>query len=142
MTSSEQELVSLTKKECKQYAIDQVKKMVDAGDVDIHRVASEVIRMKEIVASYESELRKALLDAHKEDFTAHGVLFSTMNTGDRLNYDENPEYKRLNKQLKELKEQITFVSKKNVQGVVDHDGVIIEPVSVKTHGSTVMKMSF
>jgi len=129
-------LQEFSKKELKAKAAQAVKDLLDAGDVDLTRSASNIARLKEVVTELDKQLRP-----HLEAAEAYGVKITMKNTGDRLDYEQDDVYKSLKTQLKE-REDILKMAHKTNSPIYDEDGVEIPKVGIKTYGSLVPNISF
>ena len=70
----------------------------------------------------------------------YGSIMTVANTGDRLDFESNLEYKRLKNELKSLEGLIKIASKSG-NSIYDANGVEVEPVKVKTFGGEVLKVT-
>jgi|TARA_R110002020_G_scaffold148076_4_gene323907 hypothetical protein len=129
-------LQEFSKKELKLKAKEAVTSLLDAGDTDLTRSASNIARLKEVVTELDKQLRP-----HLEAAEAYGVKITMKNTGDRLDYEQDDVYKSLKKELEFRKELLNMAYKTN-NPIFDKDGVEIPKVGIKTHGSLVPNISF
>lgn len=129
-------LQEFSKKELKLKAKEAVTSLLDAGDTDLTRSASNIARLKEVVTELDKQLRP-----HLEAAEAYGVKITMKNTGDRLDYEQDDVYKSLKTQLKE-REDILKMAYKTSSPIYDEEGVEIPKVGIKTHGSLVPNISF
>jgi len=120
-----------TKKE----AIATGKKMIDnlleSGETDKLQVMANLARLKEVINSADSELRKHLPQEKTECF---GVTFTPFNGGNTINYSEDPIYVQLEKDLKARQELIKLAQK---QEVLDTYGNEVPKVSTTPRKSSV-----
>ena len=129
-------LQEFSKKELKLKAKEAVTSLLDAGDTDLTRSASNIARLKEVVTELDKQLRP-----HLEAAEAYGVKITMKNTGDRLDYEQDDVYKSLKKEMEFRKELLNMAYKTN-NPIFDKDGVEIPKVGIKTHGSLVPNISF
>ena len=120
-----------TKKE----AIATGKKMIDNllenGESDKLQVMANLARIKEVINSADSELRKHLPQEKTECF---GVTFTPVNGGNTINYSEDPIYVQLEKDLKARQELLKLAQK---QEVLDTYGNEVPKVSTTPRKSSV-----
>jgi len=120
-----------TKKE----AIATGKKMIDDllenGETDKLQVMANLARLKEVINSADSELRKHLPD---EKTTCFGVEFNPVNGGNTINYSEDPIYLQLDKDLKSRAELLKLAQK---QDVIDAYGNDVPKVSTTPRKSSI-----
>lgn len=90
----------------------------------------------------------AVDEAYKYDKESSllGVKFGTKNTPTRYSFDHNPEWAELNEQLKLVKDAMKEIEGKMIKamefsGVVDNDGVVIEPAKVVGGGDTTIQVT-
>lgn len=127
----------------KKKAVEQGKKaaneVLDSGNTDPKKVLSNIVRLKEFFNSFESELRSNI--SITEETTENGVKFTLMNTGDRLDYEQDQVYKQLSDKLKERGELLKLAYKSK-DTIFDNEGIEVPKVGIKTHGKETIKLSF
>lgn len=133
------DMMSLTKKEIQSEAVNQVQKILDSGELNMEEVVSKIVKLKEYVNSFDKALRKN--DCIPVG-SYQGVKAVESNTGDRLDYEADPVYKKLKDELKAREEVLKAAFKNKDIDMADKNGEVIPRVPVKTYSSTVIKVSF
>lgn len=128
-----------TKKEAIAQGKKAGKEILDRGEVTPTNALSNVVRLKEFINSLESYLRGNI--EINETHTENGVEFSLRNTGDRLDYEQDPVIAELKKKLKD-REDLVKLACKSGDDIYDSEGVRVEKVPVKTHGKQVLSLKF
>lgn len=130
----------LSKKEIEQQGYLKAFNMMQEGEHDEFRLLASAERLKTYTESFCKELRKHV-NLTEKTYKAHGVEFSTMNTGDRYDFEQDDVYKTLKEQLKE-REDLLKLALKSKNQIFDADGVEVPRVGIKTYGSEVIKLKF
>lgn len=133
----EQEVASEfpTKKEIKKSSTELVKTIIDNGNHNLQELYAQTLRLKEALATIESELKKQLPD---ENFEAFGLKATFRNGGNSLNYEEDEIYKKLKADLDARVELLKLAQK---QDVLDTYGNEVPKVGVTPRKSS-LSVSF
>jgi hypothetical protein len=132
---------NLTKKELQLSGIQAGEFLVESGEDVLPRYI-EISRQIELLEAEKKALKSAAFDEkalHGSDvLELYGCKISTSNTGDRIQYNEDPIIAEHNKAIEERKQDVKTAVKST--GVYfDADGVQVDKVSVK-YGSEVLKI--
>ena len=122
-----------TKKEAVSTGKKIVEDLVEKGEVDKHQFTANIVRLKAVIDTVESEMRKHLPE---EKFTAFGVEFTPVQGGKALQYADDPIYADLKKQLKEREELLKLAFNSNSE-IYDSDGVQVPKVSFTNRKSSI-----
>ena len=136
--------MSSTKREINELGANMIE-AVKNGEADALPELIETKKNIELLKAYEEELKPFAIQERElyadKRLPMNGAYVELSYSGDRLNYDDDPIYKELNKALKnrvkELKEAY-----KCEHTIVDCEGVVIPKVGVKTHGKQIIKISY
>lgn len=107
-----------TKKEAIATGKKMIEDLLESGESDKLQVMANIARLKEVVNSADSELRKHLPN---EKTTCFGVTFNPVNGGSTVNYSEDPIYLQLEKDLKARQELLKLAQKQDVIDVYGND---------------------
>jgi hypothetical protein len=93
-----------------------VDNVIENGHVDKHQFMANICRLKEVINSADSEMRKYL---PFEKLKYYGVEFVPTNGGDTINYNEDPIYCQLKADLDARVELLKLAQK---QPIIDAYG--------------------
>ncbi len=116
---------TFTKKEAKKQGVQLVKNVLENGNVTLHDLMANIVRLKEVVNSAESELRKNLPE---EEVEIMGVKFSPKNGGNTINFKDDEVWSNLKNKLKN-REDLLKTALKNDEAIYDNEGVEVPKVS-------------
>lgn len=141
MQMREREIITdnffLTKKEIQKSTTSFIKEIIDSGNYNIQEKYCEVRRLKEAVDVMEAELKKALPD---ENFEAFGVKATYRGGGSVANYNEDPIYASIKKQLDNRKTLLDAALKAD-EPFYDSEGIEVPKVS-KTERKSSLSVTF
>lgn len=126
-----------TKKEIQKSTTSFIKEIIDSGNYNIQEKYCEVRRLKEAVDVMESELKKALPD---ENFEAFGVKATYRGGGSVANYNDDPIYASIKKQLDNRKTLLDAALKTD-DPFYDSEGIEVPKVS-KTERKSSLSVTF
>jgi hypothetical protein len=135
------DIFTITKKEIIQKAKADVSKAIDSGQVDELQLMQKIKRVSEYAAQVLKELEPEAVMAYEKHgqktVEYAGAKYSVRPGGKILDYEKDPEYKRLKDELALRKELLDQAYKNNESGqnsmVVDGDGAEVPVVPVKTY---------
>lgn len=126
--------------------------VVESGELDLFTVAGNLARLSEVVNAALAEIRKAdaLFDIQGKEYKQNGVRFSVANTGDRMDYGQDPIYADLAKKLKQREDLLKHALKSDLEvysTVYDEEtgeefAGLVPKVGVKTYGKTIVKIEY
>jgi hypothetical protein len=131
---------SIPKKEIVQKAKDDVKSMVDSGEVDIAEAVIDATRLSEYLKVFVSELRNHVGDKY-DKYECKGVKLSFKGTGDRLDYEQDEKYAELKDALKQ-REELLKLAYKSKDMLFDSEGIEVPKVGVKTPSKQTLNINF
>lgn len=126
-----------SKKEIIQSAEQFAKDLIDSGNFNIQEKYAEIRRLKEAVDVIESEFKKSLPD---ENFEAFGLKGTFRNGGAVANYEDDPIYASIKKQLDNRKTLLDAALKTD-EPFYDVEGIEVPKVS-KTERKSSLSISF
>lgn len=126
-----------TKKEIQKNTTDFIKEIIDSGNYNLQEKYCEVRRLKEAVDVMESELKKSLPD---ENFEGYGFKATYRGGGSVANYDDDPIYAAIKKQL-ENRKVLLDAALKTDEPFYDNEGIEVPKVS-KTERKSSLSVSF
>lgn len=122
LENSEQLLTMYEPTFTKRDAILTGKRMVDnvieSGEIDKHEFMANICRLKEVVNSADSEMRKHLPE---EKVKIYGVEFTPVNGGDTINYAEDEIYRQLKADLDARVELLKLAQKQHIIDAYGND---------------------
>lgn len=125
---------TFTKKDAKEAGKNLVQKIFESGEYDELKIYSNIVRLKEVVNSIDSEFREKISLSNEE--SCYGVTFTPKAGAKKLQYEEDPYYLELKEQLKKREELLkTATNSNNV--IFDSNGVEVPKVSVKYDKSSI-----
>lgn len=128
---------SFTKKEAKQQGVNLVKTVLENGNATIEDLASNIVRLKEVINSADAEIRKHLKE---ETFEHMGVKFAHSNGGNTINYKDDEVWSDLKNQL-DQRQELLKTALKSDQPIYDSEGVEVPKVSTTPRKSSI-RISF
>ena len=131
----------LSKKEIEIVATEKAKNLINEGELNEFQALASVTRLETFCSAFKKELRNTMPEIPEKEYKAYGVSFSTMNTGDRLDYESDEVYKELNDKLK-ARQELLKLAYKSKDSIFDSEGVEVPKVGIKTFGSEVIKLKF
>lgn len=131
---------SIPKKEILQKAKEDVKSMVDSGEVDIAEAVVDATRLSEYLKVFVSELRNHVGDKY-DKYECKGVKLSFKGTGDRLDYEQDEVYSELKERLK-AREELLKLAYKSKDMLFDSEGVEVPKVGVKSPSKQTLNINF
>jgi len=132
----EQDIVTLydatfTKKEAVQTGVELVNNLLESGAVDKMQFMANLCRLKEVVNSADSEMRKHL---PQEKANVYGVEFTPVNGGNTINYVEDEIYQQLKADLDARAELLKLAQH---QTIIDAYGNDVPKVSTTPRKSSI-----
>jgi hypothetical protein len=131
---------TITKKEIVVKAKDDVKTMVDSGEVDIAEAVIDATRLSEYLKVFVSELRNYVDDKY-DKYECKGVKLTFKGTGDRLDYECDEVYSELKERLKE-REELLKLAYKSKNMIFDSEGVEVPRVGLKSASKQTLNINF
>lgn len=131
---------TITKKEIVVKAKDDVKTMVDSGEVDIAEAVIDATRLSEYLKVFVSELRNHVDDKY-DKYECKGVKLTFKGTGDRLDYECDEVYTELKERLKE-REELLKLAYKSKDMIFDSEGVEVPRVGLKSASKQTLNINF
>ena len=131
---------TITKKEIVVKAKDDVKTMVDSGEVDIAEAVIDATRLSEYLKVFVSELRNHVDDKY-DKYECKGVKLTFKGTGDRLDYECDEVYSELKERLKE-REELLKLAYKSKGMIFDSEGVEVSRVGLKSASKQTLNINF
>ena len=131
---------TITKKEIVVKAKDDVKTMVDSGEVDIAEAVIDATRLSEYLKVFVSELRNHVDDKY-DKYECKGVKLTFKGTGDRLDYECDEVYSELKERLKE-REELLKLAYKSKGMIFDSEGVEVPRVGLKSASKQTLNINF
>jgi hypothetical protein len=107
---------TFTKKDAILTGKRMVDNVIESGNIDKHQFMAQLCRLKEVVNSADSEMRKWLPE---EKVTILGVEFTPVNGGNTIDYSEDPIYCQLKADLDARVELLKLAQK---QSIIDSYG--------------------
>jgi len=102
---------TFTKKDAILTGKRMVDNVIESGEVDKYQFMANICRLKEVVNSADSEMRKHLPE---EKLKCYGVEFIPTNGGETLNYIEDEVYRELKADLDERVELLKLAQKQHI----------------------------
>ena len=122
LENSEQVLTMYEPTFTKKDAILTGKRMVDnvieSGEVDKHHFMANICRLKEVINSADSEMRKHLPE---EKYSCYGVEFTPTNGGNTIDYSDDPIYCQLKADLDARVELLKLAQKQTIIDAYGND---------------------
>ncbi len=124
---------NFTKKEAKTQGVNLVKNVLENGNITIHDLASNIVRLKEVINSADAEIRKHLPEENTEHM---GVKYQYRDGGNTINYADDEVYSELQNKLKQRAELLkTALNTDEI--FYDSEGVEIPKVSTTPRKSSI-----
>ena len=122
---------TFTKKEAVQTGIELVNNLLESGSVDKMQFMANLARLKEVVNSADSEMRKHL---PHEKVNVWGVEFTPVNGGNTINYADDEIYKQLKADLDARADLLKLAQS---QTIIDAYGNDVPKVSTTPRKSSI-----
>jgi len=137
-----QDILNLNKKELKALGLLQAEEIMEAGFHSATDLLVASKKLMEYATAFNTGLKESALVELSRDsqgLVVHGAKVATGFTGDRIDYDQDPVYANLKKQLTARAELLKLAQKQNI---ADTDtGEQIPKVGIKTFGVSVVKVT-
>jgi DNA-binding protein YbaB len=113
--------------------------------LEIYIKAKALEQVAKDILSGVKDLAVDEAEKYEKDSALLGVSFGTKSTPKRYSFDHNPEWARLSEQLSSIKLAMKDIEDKMIKamefsGVVDEDGVVIEPAKIVGGGDTTIQI--
>jgi len=132
------------------------KNVVDSGEYNLLEVVSNITRLKEVLTAAEANIKESegLFKSADNKESWNGVEFSVMNTGDKLDYAQDPVFKELEDKAKDRKEKLKQAYKSYqkggekifTEGYDEETGEIVAKevpiIPIKTVGKQLVKIQY
>ena len=123
---------TLPKKEIKAKAKEDVKNIVDGGEVELANALIDSARVSEYITNFVKELKPHITEEEfGKEYDLKGAKISFRGTGDRLDYEQDEVYKELKEKLKE-RENLLKTAFKSKDMIFDNQGLDVPKVGIKT----------
>lgn len=122
---------TFTKKEAIKTGESLVLNALEEGNVSKHELMGTIVRLKAVIDSAESILRNEL---PHEKVILQGVEYTPINGGNAINYDEDPVYSLIKKDLSDRTELLKLAQKQEF--VLDAGGNEVPKVSTTPRKSS------
>jgi len=109
---------TFTKKDAILTGKRMVDDVIESGNIDKHQFMAQICRLKEVINSADSEMRKWLPE---EKMTILGVEFTPVNGGSTIDYAEDPIYCQLKADLDARVELIKLAQKQTIIDAYGND---------------------
>ena len=109
---------TFTKKDAILTGKRMVDNVIESGNIDKHQFMAQLCRLKEVVNSADSEMRKWLPE---EKVTILGVEFTPVNGGNTIDYSEDPIYCQLKADLDARVELLKLAQKQSIIDAYGND---------------------
>lgn len=109
---------TFTKKDAILTGKRMVDNVIESGNIDKHQFMAQLCRLKEVVNSADSEMRKWLPE---EKVTILGVEFTPVNGGNTIDYSEDPIYRQLKTDLDARVELLKLAQKQSIIDAYGND---------------------
>ena len=109
---------TFTKKDAILTGKRMVDNVIESGNIDKHQFMAQLCRLKEVVNSADSEMRKWLPE---EKVTILGVEFTPVNGGNTIDYSEDPIYCQLKADLDARVELLKLAQKQTIIDAYGND---------------------
>jgi len=123
---------TFTKKEATKTGQELVTKAIEEGNVNKKELLANISRLKWVIESADTELRKNIEIYEKE--TVLGLEFNYLSGGNTINYAEDEIYATIKKELDARTEQLKLAQK---QDVFDAYGNQVPKVSTSPRKSSI-----
>ena len=133
---------ALPKKDIKKKAQEDVKKIVDGGEIELANALIDSTRISEYLSVFVKELKPHITEEEfGKEYSVKGAKISFRNSGDRVDYESDEVYKELKEKLKE-REALLKTAYKSKEMIFDNKGVDVPKVGVKTSGKTSVVITY
>lgn len=109
---------TFTKKDAILTGKRMVDDVIESGNIDKHQFMAQICRLKEVINSADSEMRKWLPE---EKMTILGVEFTPVNGGSTIDYAEDPIYCQLKSDLDARVELLKLAQKQTIIDAYGND---------------------
>jgi hypothetical protein len=109
---------TFTKKDAILTGKRMVDDVIESGNIDKHQFMAQICRLKEVINSADSEMRKWLPE---EKMTILGVEFTPVNGGSTIDYAEDPIYCQLKADLDARVELLKLAQKQTIIDAYGND---------------------
>jgi hypothetical protein len=109
---------TFTKKDAILTGKRMVDDVIESGNIDKHQFMAQICRLKEVINSADSEMRKWLPE---EKMTILGVEFTPVNGGSTIDYSEDPIYCQLKADLDARVELLKLAQKQTIIDAYGND---------------------
>ena len=109
---------TFTKKDAILTGKRMVDNVIESGNIDKHQFMAQLCRLKEVVNSADSEMRKWLPE---EKVTILGVEFTPVNGGNTIDYSDDPIYCQLKADLDARVELLKLAQKQTIIDAYGND---------------------
>lgn len=138
------ETAKLTKKDVATNAEQEALAVIDNGEINPLERYCAVKKMGDYIDKYLEVMKPYAIKEQskhgKESYHSFGKT-QLKNSGDRLDYEQDFVYKKLQKQLKDRKDLLDLAYKSD-KTIYDNEGCDVPKVGVKTYGSEVIVLSY
>lgn len=118
-----------TKKEITKKANELAKEVINSGEYNTQELHAQALRNKEAFTVLEKELRDSLPQENSEYF---GLKATFVNGGNRINYNEDPIYNELKKDLDARVELLKLAQKQEVLDTYGNEVPKVGTTSIKS----------
>ena len=123
---------TFTKKDAIKTGENLIESVLESGEVDIMQLGANLARLEQVIGSAMGKFRTHIIDTEKTKVL--GVEFSPVNGGNTINYNEDPIYCELKKDLDNRVELLKLAQK---QEVLDTYGNEVPKVSTTPRKSSI-----
>lgn len=109
---------TFTKKDAILTGKRMVDNVIESGEVDKHHFMANICRLKEVINSADSEMRKHLPE---EKYSCYGVEFTPTNGGNTIDYSEDTIYCQLKADLDARVELLKLAQKQSIIDAYGND---------------------
>jgi len=137
-----QDVLALGKVELQTFGRAEAERLIEEGWHDATKLLIDSKKYLEVLTAFNKALKQTAVD----ELTATGPVgignakITLGNTGDRLNYADDPIYVELKAKMDSRVELLKLASKQ-ASPIYDHMGIEVPKVGIKTHGEIVPKIT-
>jgi hypothetical protein len=125
---------TFTKKEAVKAGTELTKRVFEVGNVDKLHFVANLARFEAVISAAMTEARNEIIDIEKS--SALGVEFTPVNSGETLNYKDDPIWSDIKRELTE-REELLKLAYKSKNEIYDSEGVEVTKVSSTPRKSSV-----